>query len=597
MDKTLFKFFLYIILAATTAALPACSDSDDGPANAGSDGTGITSPSWNGEVNASAEGETIKFTFHASDAWTAVSDQSWCVISPARGRDGRSELFATVSANASTEARTARIVIRVAATPKSAVITVVQAAKGSSANVSDVNHWMFDYMKRNYLWNEPLADFKPNYSLGCEPFLTSMLNAVDADNHRNRDDGHWENGKRQYYYSFIESSAAAKSSPARSRSVGESETGSGVTYMIATMGQENNVELLPAMVAPGTPADKAGIKRGTVVIKVNGKAINESNYNNLANTLYNGNCKVTVADISGGKYINQKEVSVGSATYTDPAIYKSSVYTLQSGRKVGYLAYMGFEMDYDSQLIDVFSQFKANGVTDLVLDLRYNGGGHVLSSVVLGTLCSGPSNKGKLYNRTTYNAARSAKGEVGDYHLGLAANPESPSGYKKIADALTASLDLNTIYVITTVNTASASELVINGLRGVDVTVNTIGTTTNGKNVGMEAIGRTFGSTEYLFAPITFYSQNAKGFRDYSDGFTPDLEIDEDNYYFGDFGSEDDILCRYAYKWIENGSKPALSRAGISDNTVRRLKLAANDNRSLVHNRGSIVIREAEPLR
>lgn len=572
-----------LVIASASISLPACSDDDS---EITINGTGITNQSWNNTYFADNDGETLRLTFNAADAWTAASNASWCTLSPVRGRDGRSEITVSVAPNNTGAERSANIIIRVAGADRNCTLEIVQTP-GAQGTYSDVNRWMLNYMKQSYLWNEPLASFEPDYSLSYDRFLVSTLDFVDADNHRNRDDGHWVNGKRAYYYSFIESDAP-------SRSAGEEETGSGITYLSAgTYTESNNdVLLLPAMVAPGSPAYEAGIRRGDLIGKVNGVRVTRTNYSSLAGKLNEGNVTATKVELT---YVNSQPtgyteietVNIGQATFTDPAIYSSKVLQLEGGKKVGYLAYTGFDTQFDSQLIDLFSQFKSQGVTDLILDLRYNGGGHVLSSVVLGTLVAGNDKNGQLYNRTTYNAQRTAKGEIGDYFIGKAETPER--NYSKISEALTASLGLKSIYVLTTENTASASELIINGLRGLDISVNIIGTTTNGKNVGMEAISQNFGSYSFLFAPITFYSQNAKGFRDYADGFTPDVSIDESLYFYGDFGTTDDVLCRCALQWISSDSKPTVSQSRASSGAYRSL-MSKDFRTTALHNHGTIAL-------
>ncbi len=587
------KFFFIAAMSLSAASFVSSCDDDNETLNPAAE-IGITNQSWDlsNTITADGQGGTINLTFTAAGTWKASCGDQWCKITPTSGREGNSQLTVTLERNTTGAQRTATVMIRIESTGKSLLIKIVQGTttQGGDGTYTSVNEWMFNYMKEKYLWNEPLQTLQPDKSLSYDKFLTSVLDAVDADNHRNRDDGHWVNGKREYYYSFIESDAPV------SKSAGEEETGSGITYMELAQISNTAYAILPAMVAPGTPAAQAGIKRGDIIIKVNNTALTSTNLSNLTNRVYDGGVTVTLGEpqFDDEGYLTSittgSTISLASATYTDPAIYQSSVLELSGGKKAGYLAYMGFHTSYDAQLIDIFNQFKSQGITDLILDLRYNGGGHVLSSVLLATLITGDAYKGQLYSRTTYNAARAAKGEVGEYRLGTASTPEG--NYSKLTEALSASVNLKTIYVITSENTASASELIINGLRGLDLTVNLIGTTTNGKNVGMEAMQSTIGNYTYLFAPITFYSENAKGFKDYADGFTPDVEFDDSQYLLGDFGTSDDILSKIAFLWIVNGNKPnlSMSRANTFGTTVRKIK--SKSDRTPVQYNGMIAFPE-----
>ena len=116
------------------------------------------------------------------------------------------------------------------------------------------------------------------------------------------------------------------------------------------------------------------------------------------------------------------------------------------------------------ELIAAFDRFRAQNVTDLILDLRYNNGGDVLSSTVLGTLIAGEAYKGQLYAHMTFNEDRTEAGESGDYKIGVKETFESV--YEPIERALQHALGLKKIYVLVSETTASASEMVINGLRG-----------------------------------------------------------------------------------------------------------------------------------
>ena len=128
-------------------------------------------------------------------------------------------------------------------------------------------------------------------------------------------------------------------------------------------------------------------------------------------------------------------------------------------------------------------------------------------------------------------------------------------------------LNLRKIYCLVTDDSASASELVINALRGIDIEVILIGTTTHGKNVGMEGVELTAGTDKYLLFPITFQAYNAKGFGDFENGFTPDYEINENQpngeYFegYGDFGAESDPLYAKAISLISGNEVTTPTRA------------------------------------
>ena len=142
--------------------------------------------------------------------------------------------------------------------------------------------------------------------------------------------------------------------------------------------------------------------------------------------------------------------------------------------------------------------------------------------------------------------------------------------YEPIERALQHALGLKKIYVLVSETTASASEMVINGLRGLDIEVNLIGMPTNGKNVGMEGVVRSFHNYDFLLFPVSFYIENAKGFRDYSDGFTPDVQIDDSAIYPGEFGTMMDQLGYLALQWIKTDNKPQLPSAMPVDEIFRR---------------------------
>ncbi len=537
-------------------------------------GQGVENAEWKEVNDVDLNGQTLIFEFKALAKWTATSVDEWVHVLTTNGGAGLSSLRLKVDPNEGDDGRSSTVTLKVEGYAEPCLITLRQGdgfIEKGDGRYRTVNEWIYEYMAERYLWDEHIPELRLDYSLDYQQFLDQMLNGVAAFDNVNAEDGHWENGARKYWYTYIDSNSPI------SRSPGDINTDSGLMLMggiitDAKTGQ-NHYGLAVVWCTPGSPAYLEGVSRGDFITKVNNVEITEDNYQRLGGMAINGNCtlelnKVEFNGAGAATLTNYKTTYIGKDSYTDPAIYANKVLQTSNGKKVGYLNYMGFYMADDDNLIEAFRNFKAEGVSDLIVDLRYNPGGHVLSSVVLGTLIAGSAHKGEIYVRTTYNSARTAAGQVGDYKFGESANPERIEGYDKITEALNAALGLNTVYVLTTETTASASELVINGLRGVGVTVNTVGMPTNGKNVGMEGVRFNYRNYDFYFYPITFYCQNAKGFKDYSNGFEPGYKFDDSRYFPYDFGSDNDALAHYAMEWITTGSKPSSGRSMMSGNMI-----------------------------
>lgn len=590
LNKVRNSFLSACIGFLPVAMLQSCSDDDNGPNYP----NGTYMADW-AEVNdAAIDGEIMIFNFEATAPWTAASTEEWCKVLSPEGVAGQSTLRLEIAPNTSLKGRSTEVTISVAGAAEQAVVAVRQGdgdIEHGSGTYRDVNKWVYDYMAEMYLWNDNIPKLELDYSVDYQSFLKSMLDGVASFDNANKDDGVLI-GDQRIYFTYIDSNAPI------SRAVGDQINDSGIMSIggasFEVEGGGMALGLVIRLVAPDTEAAKAGIKRGDFITKVNGITVTESNYQSLASSIFKGNVTVTVNDVdftgSAAVVTPRCDISFSSSAYTDPAIYKASVATTASGKKVGYLLHMGFDMAYDEQMIDIFNQFKTEGIDELIIDLRYNPGGMVLSSTVLGTLVAGSQHKDKIYLRTTYNSTRTAKGEKGEYFIGNPSNPENPEGYQNIAKALDAAVGLKRVFVITSGTTASASELLINGLRGIGIEVNTIGLRTLGKNAGMEGIRQSFLRYVFTFYPITFYCENAQGFRDYAGGFPADLELDETTIYPGDFGTSADYLSRAALQWADTGQKPSTGRSRSAAGTISALDVTDNDN-AFRRMGGSIVMR------
>ena len=130
----------------------------------------------------------------------------------------------------------------------------------------------------------------------------------------------------------------------------------------------------------GSPAETAGLKRGDLILTVNGREMMKDNYQQIVQDGFFGGGTVKLG-LRSGKTVTLTAVDM----YEDP-VQTVTVLQNQAGRKVGYLHYTSFTLDSCDELTEVFRHFVEEGIDDLVLDLRYNGGGYVITGQVLGSM-------------------------------------------------------------------------------------------------------------------------------------------------------------------------------------------------------------------
>ena len=235
-------------------------------------------------------------------------------------------------------------------------------------------------------------------------------------------------------------------------------------------------------VYPNTPAEKAGIKRGEVITHANGNLITINNYA----IMYGANSKTTFT-VLDQNFANPRDVEITPAKIsTDPVLY-SNIYEGEgfNGRKIGYLFYTNFYENYNESLFRAFSEFKSAGITDLVLDLRYNPGGGISAATYLASLIAPVAEVQKKEPFTILSFNEYLNKEYGDsrkYNLGEYNSTE----YSNPIDANINNGNLN-LYVITTSSSASASELITFCLMPY-MQVEHIGEKTSGKYTASQTI-------------------------------------------------------------------------------------------------------------
>ncbi|WP_281322516.1 S41 family peptidase [Flavobacterium aestivum] len=313
-------------------------------------------------------------------------------------------------------------------------------------------------------------------------------------------------------------------------------------------------------IIPNSDASTKAIKRGDIFYAVNGTQLTASNYQTLL--LNSENYTLNLADYNNGQITpNGKSVTLTKTELSENPILVNNVIEA-SGHKIGYLMYNGFYPNYDSQLNDAFATLKSQGITDLVLDLRYNGGGSVQTATRLASMITGQFTD-KIFSKQKWNAKINAYFESED--------PEALNNIftNNIQGTPINSLNLTKIYILTTKSTASASELVINGLKPY-IDVVQIGDITTGKNVGSITIydSPTFGKENrnpnhrYAMQPIVLKIVNANDFGDYFNGLTPTYSLKENLADLGVLGTSTEPLLSTAIGKITGTAKMVKTSKG-----------------------------------
>jgi len=411
---------------------------------------------------------------------------------------------------------------------------------------SHVNDWILEQMQTYYYWSSKLPS-RTDKTLTPDLYFESLLNAFNPTTNPDGDRFSWIQDDWQELVSSL-------------NGVASNEIGFDYVLYLKDDGG-NNVLGQITYVKTGTPAKAAGIKRGMWFDRVGGTVLTKSNHQSLLVTTSaqitlgflneNYNTDGTFSSFTTGVSRTIRTVS----GYSENPILMDSIY-VSGTHTVGYLVYNFFAPDggsgnssYDLALNSVFGKFKTAGVTDLVLDLRYNNGGKSSSAQLLASLIVPNLSESKIYtyyefnsHLNTYYAQKYGSDFFNTYFTRSVMSGNSRlQAVNAVGDKLS-----GRVYVLTGPYTASASEQVINGLKPyMDVIL--IGDVTYGKNVASFSIyDETDKANKWGIQPIVAKYFNSLGKSDFTSGFTPDYEVSDAGLAIKPLGDRNEKLLKTA---------------------------------------------------
>jgi C-terminal processing protease CtpA/Prc len=377
-----------------------------------------------------------------------------------------------------------------------------------SGTRTDQNNWLRSWTNDLYLWYGEVADQDPGLFTTPDYFELMMTTATTTSG-RQKDQFHFSLSSADWFQ--LSQSGA--------------QVGYGAAWVILAAVPPRR--LVVAFTEPGTAASSApaSLVRGAEVLVVDGVDLVNDNTSGGVATLNAGLFPAasgevhsfTVRDLNGA----QRSLSMTSAVITSDPVQNVRVIPTPTGA-VGYMLFNDHIAPSEAQLIDAVTFLQAQMVTDLVLDLRYNGGGFLdIASEMAYMIAGAARTSGTTFELLQFNDKHPTRDPVTGQLIAPIPFHQVSQGFSGPANQALPSLNLGRVYVLTGPDTCSASESIINSLRGVDVDVIQVGSTTCGKPYGFYATDNC-GTTYFS---IQFRGVNAKNFGDYADGFSPQNTI------------------------------------------------------------------------
>jgi carboxyl-terminal processing protease len=393
-------------------------------------------------------------------------------------------------------------------TPRSGVDPVTQQPYPDRAGTAlDEKNWLRSWTNDLYLWFSEVPDQDPAGFASDATYFDALKTSATMASGKLKDRFH-------FTYPTATWEALSQSGVL---------AGYGANFVIIAATPPRDVVV--AYTEPGSPAAvaPASIARGAHILAVDGVDLVNANDQASIDTLNAGltpkslgeSHTFSITDLGAAA---PRTVTLVSANVTETPVQNVQTLPSATGGLVGYMLFNDHIATAESELVAAFNQLKGAGVHDLILDIRYNGGGYLDLASEVAYMIAGPTpTAGQTFDLQQFNSKNPTINPVTLTAITPVGFHTTTQGFSLTAGQALPSLNLTRVFVITTASTCSASEAIINSLQGVNVQVIQIGSTTCGKPYGFYPAD----NCAVTYFSIQFQGVNAKNFGNYPDGFTP----------------------------------------------------------------------------
>lgn len=437
--------------------------------------------------------------------------------------------------------------------------------------VTDENNFLRSFSNETYLWYDEIPDQDPGLFNDPLNYFDELVTPETTPS---------GNSKDQFHFTYDSDEWIALS---------QSGASAGYGAQFAILEASPPRQIVVAFTDPGTPATANALVRGSEIVSINGVAVEDGND---VDTLNDGLFPAAAGDTFTFEVLDPGETTTRTFDMTAEIVTSTPVQnagTLPGYPDVGYLLFNDHIATAEGGLIDAIDTLAAAGVSDLVIDIRYNGGGFLAIAAQLAYMVAGPGpTSGRTFELQQFNDKHPVRNPITGATIRPIPFVDETLGF----DASVTegeplpTLNLDRVFVLTGSGTCSASEAVMNGLRGVDVDVVQIGAQTCGKPYGFYAEDNC-GTTYFT---IQFRGVNDKDYGDYADGFTPSAsgtldgsvvpgcEVGDD--FSNQLGDPAEARLSAALFYRDTGACPTAPSSSAAPATAR-LRLAADHDLQL----------------